>query len=343
MDPTTIAAIIGSVTGVLALLIYFIKIGGIITMVNTLWEKNIPEQLKELSTRTNTLWEKNIPEQLKELSTRTNTLWEKNIPEQLKELNTRTNTLWKVYIEDRLQEMPREYTGSYYLTIKGEEILPADLKEELKEIAKSEKFEHIDSVGDIVPLIIEEKIDSLRNVSASANISIGDAAILASLYAFKVKILDELLSGDYSKIDASAIKKMPDSSKQQYLDEIILKLEDKNPDKRRSVVMALGRIGDPRAVDALIEVLKEDPDVSVRWNTAVALGSIGDARAVDALIEVLKEDADIVVLRNAIEALGCIGDPRAVDVLTNVSLKHRRVGVRSDAKKAIEEIRAKQK
>jgi len=70
MDPTTIAAIIGSVTGVLALLMYFIKIGGIITKVNALWDKDIPTQLDELNTKTKTLWEKDIPEQLKELSNR---------------------------------------------------------------------------------------------------------------------------------------------------------------------------------------------------------------------------------------------------------------------------------
>ncbi|GEM_PF-5354103 len=297
MDPTTIAAIIGSVTGVLALLMYFIKIGGIITKVNTLWEKDIPEQLKEL--------------------------------------NTKTKTLWAVYVEDRLRGLPPDYTGSYYLTKKGEEILPAGLKEELKEIAKSEKFRHIDSVGDVVPLIIEEKIDSLRNVSVSANISLGDAAIVASLYAFKIKVFDELLSGDYLKIDASAIKKMPDSSKQKYLDEIILKFQDDNVDVRRRAAMALGRIGDARVVDALIVALK-DKDEVVRRNAASALGAIGDAEAVEALVEALKEgNADL--RRNAAKALRHIGDPGAVEALKK-ALKDPNTNVRRNAALALGRI-----
>ena len=48
---------------------------------------------------------------------------------------------------------------------------------------------------------------------------------------------------------------------------------------RRDGALALGRIGDPRAVPALMERLKADSDREVRIAAAWALGEIGDPRA----------------------------------------------------------------
>jgi HEAT repeat protein len=90
-------------------------------------------------------------------------------------------------------------------------------------------------------------------------------------------------------------------------------LKRESPDLRAEVARALGKIGDARAVDALIEALK-DEDSYVRKNVAWALGKIRDARAVDALIEALK-DEDRGVRKNVAWALGEIGDARAVGAL----------------------------
>lgn len=65
---------------------------------------------------------------------------------------------------------------------------------------------------------------------------------------------------------------------------------------------------DSRVVDALIVVLK-DEDRAVREDATIALGIIGDPKAVDGLIEAMKEGA---VKRHAISALGMIGDARAL-------------------------------
>ncbi|MGQ3684302.1 MAG: HEAT repeat domain-containing protein [Candidatus Loosdrechtia sp.] len=56
---------------------------------------------------------------------------------------------------------------------------------------------------------------------------------------------------------------------------------------------------------ALIEALK-DKDSWVRWNAAVALGEIGDVRAVDALIQAFKDEDSRARERTA-NALGKIG------------------------------------
>ena len=69
-----------------------------------------------------------------------------------------------------------------------------------------------------------------------------------------------------------------------------------------------GEERDAHVVDALIVTLK-DPDRAVREDATIALGMIGDPRAIDALLEAMK---DGVVKRHAIASLGMIGDPRAL-------------------------------
>jgi HEAT repeat protein len=70
---------------------------------------------------------------------------------------------------------------------------------------------------------------------------------------------------------------------------LIARLSDPIPLARMSAAHALGKIGDPRAVDALIEVL-HDSDLEVVARAAFALGQIGDARAAPALVGVLGHD-----------------------------------------------------
>ena len=65
---------------------------------------------------------------------------------------------------------------------------------------------------------------------------------------------------------------------------------------------------DPRIVEALVGALK-DPDRAVREDATIALGMIGDPRAIDPLIEAMKDGA---VKRHAIMSLGMIGDARAL-------------------------------
>lgn len=82
-------------------------------------------------------------------------------------------------------------------------------------------------------------------------------------------------------------------------------------DVRGEVLEALVRHG-PDVADLLIEQL-ESEDLEIRKAAAVALGRIGDARAVPALIEALEDDAELVIA--AADALAKIGDPRAFEPL----------------------------
>ena len=72
-------------------------------------------------------------------------------------------------------------------------------------------------------------------------------------------------------------------------------------------------VREPKVVNALIAMLK-DPDRAVREDATIALGMIGDPLAIDALLEAMKDGA---VKRHAIASLGMIGDPRALPAVLN--------------------------
>jgi len=76
--------------------------------------------------------------------------------------------------------------------------------------------------------------------------------------------------------------------------------------------IALGRIGDARAVERLLE-LTEDKDRYVRRATIIALERLGDARAVERLLELTK-DEDWSVRRAAQEALKRINNAQRAAV-----------------------------
>ena len=305
MDPTTIAAVIGGITGVVAILMslfmYIFKFGGIVTKINELWTAKIPERVAKIET----LRDAKIPEQLRDIHVKLGKLEERM-------------TFMTVYVDDLKRETKTMGlaggSNDFYITKKGEEILPSNLKEELKDIAKSEKFRHIESVDDAMPLIIEAEIERLRNVSALANVSIGVAAMVASLYALKVR--------------------------GEWVDETISKLEDENADVRWKALEALGMIGGTKAAEALTKALGDEHE-PVRFKALEALVMIG-AEAVEPLIKGLK-DTSITVRYNSVAALRRIDSPKAKDALTEVSNNDKSTSVRSFAKEALKEIEAKKK
>ena len=82
-------------------------------------------------------------------------------------------------------------------------------------------------------------------------------------------------------------------------------------------VETLGTIGGVWPVEPLKDILRDDDDPTMRWRAARALGRIGDRRAVEALINALNDDNQTVRLIT-IRALDKIGDKRSVEPLTNI-------------------------
>lgn len=87
---------------------------------------------------------------------------------------------------------------------------------------------------------------------------------------------------------------------------------------RRYAALGLGQIKDLRAVNPLIQSIKDNSAV-VRAGVVTALGEIGDSRRVQPLIEVLTEDRNWRVRCAAATALGKIGDERALKPLVEAS------------------------
>lgn len=100
--------------------------------------------------------------------------------------------------------------------------------------------------------------------------------------------------------------------------QILSELRDVNKERRRTAVMKLGMLGGEEAVRALITVVgNRHEDLIARGRAALMLGKLGDARAVDSLIDALDAPGYQTPI-HAAEALGKLGDVRAIEPLVRV-------------------------
>jgi len=78
--------------------------------------------------------------------------------------------------------------------------------------------------------------------------------------------------------------------RERNIDGLTNALKHRNNNVRRKAADALGRIGDAKAVEPLIQTLK-DSDINVVWEAMTALAKVGEP-ALDPLTQLLK-DKDI--------------------------------------------------
>ena len=69
-----------------------------------------------------------------------------------------------------------------------------------------------------------------------------------------------------------------------------------------------------------MKALDTDDDADMRWVAVDALGKIGDPVAVPALVQMLDTDTDDKVRRWAVWALGKIGDSSAIPALAQAMM-----------------------
>ena len=119
------------------------------------------------------------------------------------------------------------------------------------------------------------------------------------LGAAAVKPLIAALDDKYVNEAAMALGQIGDT---RAVEPLIRRLKDQSPIGPHAVTEALGAIGDPRAVEPLSAALSEDWGSCQSVPAAVALGQIADARAVDPLIAVLRRPAADPALRKAAAA-----------------------------------------
>ncbi|MFP4324315.1 MAG: HEAT repeat domain-containing protein [Anaerolineales bacterium] len=73
---------------------------------------------------------------------------------------------------------------------------------------------------------------------------------------------------------------------------------------RKHIIVTIGRLGAPEAVNALADILRTDADPDVRSSAAVALGQSGDSGTVVPLFAALRDDPNPLVRRRAAYGLG---------------------------------------
>jgi HEAT repeat protein len=124
--------------------------------------------------------------------------------------------------------------------------------------------------------------------------------------------LDELVRAALKALDPGARREL-ESRGSAAVPVLVRALADRGCEGRHWAASLLGDLGDPAAVQPLIEALDDEAEVA-RW-AANALGKLNDARAVEPLIRALRH-GEQGVREYAATALGCLGDRRATGPLS---------------------------
>jgi HEAT repeat protein len=206
-------------------------------------------------------------------------------------------------------------------------------------IAKG-KWDDLEALGKpaVEPLIIVLK-DESRDVRAGAAEALGKIGDKRAIEPLIQTLKNENSIGDLEKLEdpdrLPFMQALKETNKNEY---------DHYYDRAGAVAEALGKIGFP-AVVPLIQALN-DENGYVRAGAAEALGKIGDKRAIEPLIQALRDDNLLRSVRSGVraraaEALGRIGDKRAVEPLIQVSKNDDEEHVKWEASKALYRIQHK--
>lgn len=123
-----------------------------------------------------------------------------------------------------------------------------------------------------------------------------------------------------------------------YVDRLIrFSLHHPVPSVAAMAAETLGKIGDRRAVEPLMEILRTSEEPGLLEASAEALGRLRDEEAVPALSKVL-ERGTVAARRNAVGALGSIGGKEAVAALKEIAARDPSMGVRQYAQNTLGQL-----
>jgi len=182
--------------------------------------------------------------------------------------------------------------------------------------------------------IMDENDDELIRVSAACALTLLDSENNDDAIKF---LINSAKPNEVTVLRDRARSALNDAGPQIVEPLIETLLEDQNISW--SVAITLGQIGDPRAVEPLIQVL-EDKSRTGRQPVAIALSIIGDKRATPPLIRILLKSGEWSLRQNAAQALGELDDPRAIEPLSE-ALKDKHHYVRRSAAGALKKIKGK--
>lgn len=151
--------------------------------------------------------------------------------------------------------------------------------------------------------------------------------------------LIKLLTDEEWEVESAATSALVEIG-EPAVEPLVFILQDKSGDVflRMKVIAVLAGIKDERAIQPMIRVLKEEPELQA--DLGYHLGLM-DEPAVEPLIQLLGDDDPEVRVRAA-EALGRLGDGRAIGALTD-ALSDKDETVRVFAKMGLESIEAQKK
>jgi len=123
-----------------------------------------------------------------------------------------------------------------------------------------------------------------------------------------------MLSDRHPNVRKQAAKAVALLAAATTVDELIEILQKRQMDFVDGVALALGELGDPKAVGPLTTLLTLSTEREARWAAATALGQLRtkEKGAVEALLAAVLDQRDATLRAAAAEALGAIGEPRTV-------------------------------
>jgi len=111
------------------------------------------------------------------------------------------------------------------------------------------------------------------------------------------------------KVRALAAEALGKTRDSRAVEPLVSALRDTDIPTRSQAAKGLGTLKNTRGVEPLISILSDEKEFVVRFCSVIALGEIGDARAVDCLIDIASHYHPLQ--REAVSALGQIEDARA--------------------------------
>jgi len=150
------------------------------------------------------------------------------------------------------------------------------------------------------------------------------------------------LNGDDSEERLEAIKGLGElaDGERKAVDYLLQAANDPEPRIRLKAIDTLGAAKAKDATPLLVQQLfLRDTDLKTKQHILAALGKIGDARATQPIVDFLARDIDPAVRGNAIFALGDIGDRAALPPLEALAQNQQDSVLRPLAQEAIRKIR----
>lgn len=178
----------------------------------------------------------------------------------------------------------------------------------------------------MVPRMIDALKDKDSGVRTEAVRTLGEFEDRRALDS-----LMEELNDSSPSVRAAAISVLKSYEDPRISDSVIRLLNDSSTLVRSAAVWYMREKPDKRAIEALIPLLSDENTIAS--TSAQALAKIGDAKAVDPLIKIVRSEydrermlgGDIYLRNSAINALGQIGDKKAtpiiIDALQNKELR----------------------